>query len=185
MTQQQSGGSGRQSPGTHSPQAKLVQDLVHLLAPPPPHSSSHPIYIVSKVSHILHLALGLLISLLTLQRHFSPSLANHPPISFCCLFLLFCCEMQCDWEPLSLSGKGWNMWEHDVPVEEGQFKNSLVLNVPGSEENVLEKNHTSSMLSVWAPSPPLSLSHCLFISVFLWMTPCEIGCFFGPLSQGN
>lgn len=34
MTQPQSGGSGRQSPGTHSPQAKLVQDLVHLLATP-------------------------------------------------------------------------------------------------------------------------------------------------------
>lgn len=76
MTQHQSGGSGRQPPGTHSPQAKLVQDLVHLLAPPLPHPSSHPIYTVSNISHILHLALGLLISLLTLQRHISPSLSN-------------------------------------------------------------------------------------------------------------
>lgn len=76
MTQHHSGGFGRQSPGTYSPQAKLVQDVVHLLALPPRHSSSYPIYTVSKSSYILHLALGLLVSFLTLKRHISSSLAD-------------------------------------------------------------------------------------------------------------
>lgn len=108
MTQQQSGGSGRQSPGTHSPQAKLVQDLVYLLTPPPPYSSSHPIYAVYKVLHILHLALGLLISLLTLQRHISPSLANHHPILLLSFFLLCSFAVRCSVieNPCLCRGKG-------------------------------------------------------------------------------
>lgn len=52
MTPRQPGGSGR----THSPQAKLVQDLVHL----PPPTSSHPIYTAANILHIPHSALVLL-----------------------------------------------------------------------------------------------------------------------------
>lgn len=68
MTQHRPRESGR----TNSPQAKLVQNLIHLLSTPTFLLPSN----LYRVSHILHLVLGLLISLLTLQQYISPSLAT-------------------------------------------------------------------------------------------------------------
>lgn len=97
MTQHPSGGSGRQSPGTLSPQAKLVRDLVHLPAPPPPYSSSHPIYPAS---------LSFFTWLLVSWFHSSPCSGTFLPLSLWltvslafCFFFFYCCEIQCDWEP--------------------------------------------------------------------------------------
>lgn len=81
MTQHQTGGSGRPSLRTDSPQAKLVQDLVHLHAPLLPHLSSHSVYTVSNISDILHMAVSLLISFLTSQQHISPSLFDYTCLS--------------------------------------------------------------------------------------------------------
>ena len=75
MTQHQSGEFWRQSPRTYSPQAKLVQDPVHLLTAPPRRPPPPPIQSIHCPTALV-LACGLMISVLTLQRHISPSLSQ-------------------------------------------------------------------------------------------------------------
>lgn len=75
MTQRQPGGTGR----THSPQAKLVQDLVHLPKPPHPRYHSPPIQSLHPLAHSSH---AFLILLLTLQCLISSPLMKHLPFSF-------------------------------------------------------------------------------------------------------
>lgn len=91
MTQRQPGGTGR----THSPQAKLVRDLVYLSnppAPPPPPLSSHSISTASRTfftrfpDFAAHLAVF----------HFFPSDETSP------LFFLSVTHSECDCESLRI-----------------------------------------------------------------------------------
>lgn len=78
MTPQQPGGSGR----THSPQAKLVQDLVHLLAPP-----SSPSLLPSNLYSLQRLAHS---SLGSWSLDFTPHLAAaHFSLSLFFFFFFF------------------------------------------------------------------------------------------------
>lgn len=92
MTQPQSGGFGRQSPGTYSPQAKLVQNLVHLFAPlPRPFLLVSNLHSVQQLSHSSLCSWSLYFTPHLAAAHFSlPPLTNCPSFAPCpCLSVLF------------------------------------------------------------------------------------------------
>lgn len=177
MTQQQSGGSGRRSPGTRSPQAKLVQDLVHLRLLPLP-APLPPLQSIQHPNGLLILLPGSLFSWFHsspcsgtfLPLSVSRSLSFPSPLSVCFLIPLL-------WDTVwlrtlaSVGGKGEICESMVSRWRRGSLRIVVYWMCQLWRKCAREESHTPSVKCTGSDPPSPSLPHpsCLSFSVSLYL----------------
>lgn len=164
----------KRSPGTHSPQAKVVQDVVHLLHTSFPSLLPSHLLSVSSILLILHSACGLVISPAT--AHF-PFLNNGPfSTSFALSSLSFCCEMHYDWklEPVcNRCVERGEICESTLSLWSG-FRIDLFWMCQTLKQMCWGNSHVVNVKS-WAFPQHLPSASCCLLSLFShWIEPCKI-----------